>query len=190
MNPVLDRQEKKATRRNPSPIEQSTGQEGPLGGPAVENQAQSSQNTEACASHHQNTHKGIPQRTRSTYPIGPLHRLPDTHTDEAYMSLEFVISKQIWANGYVSSIPEYGPNANKNSLILVTEIVISPSVSLKARYSAPSCAMPYTLHQQGTRHAYIAARAIPPMSFLLMEFPCQAWDLIQLFDITASAFFS
>lgn len=37
MNPVLDRQEKKATRRNPSPIEQSTGQEGPLGGPAVEN---------------------------------------------------------------------------------------------------------------------------------------------------------
>ena len=150
MNPVLDRQEKKATRRNPSPIEQSTGQEGPLGGPAVENQAQSSQNTEACASHHQNTHKGIPQRTRSTYPIGPLHRLPDTHTDEAYMSLEFVISKQIWANGYVSSIPEYGPNANKNSLILVTEIVISPSVSLKARYSAPSCAMPYTLHRQGT----------------------------------------
>lgn len=87
MNPVLDRQEK-ATRRNPSPIQQSTGQERPLGGLAVEGQAQSSQNTEACALHHQNTHKAIPPRTRSTYPIGPLHRLPGTHTDEAYMSLE------------------------------------------------------------------------------------------------------
>lgn len=89
MNPVLDRQDEKSTRRKPSPIQQSTGQEPPLGGSlAVEAQVPSSQNTEVRSFHHQNTHEGTPRHTRSTYPIGPLHRLPDTHADEAYMSLE------------------------------------------------------------------------------------------------------
>lgn len=88
MNPVVD-QDRKSTGRNPSPIQQSTGHAPPLrGGLAVETQVPSSQNTEVYALHHQNTHEGIPRHTRNTYPLGPLHRLPDTHTEKAYMSLE------------------------------------------------------------------------------------------------------
>lgn len=61
MNQVLDRQDTKSTRCNPSPIQQSTGQEPPLrGGFAVEAQVPSSQNTEVCALHRQNTHEDIP----------------------------------------------------------------------------------------------------------------------------------
>ena len=85
MNPSLDRQSKKrSSRRNPSPIQHSTSQVAPLAGdPAVEPQEQSSPNTEV-----DNTRENIHQHTRKTYPMGPLHRLPDTHTDKAYMSLE------------------------------------------------------------------------------------------------------